>query len=365
MMYPHLFSPLKMGNLTLSNRITMAPVYTAYASAESTVTDRMIAHYRQRAENRTAMIVVEAMAVHPSGHGLQNQVALYKNGVEKGLEKLAAAIKDTGALAVAQIHHSGKFMTAGTALAPSPLNVQFGGAVINTQEMSRHEMDEIRRAFADAARRIKNTGFDMVELHGGGGYLLASFFSPRSNLRQDEYGGSLENRARYPLEVVHAVKEAVGNAYPVGWRLSVDEKLPDGITLDHNLAFAPMLEKAGIAYISPLVGSYESFFLPDVVKELKKKGNAVHYSHALKKKVAIPVFANGRIITPDIAEEVIQKGQADAVALGRPLLADPLYARKAFEGKAKDIKVCVACDQCMMSIMMGKKIRCDRWKEDG
>ncbi len=363
MEYSQLFSSLSIGNVSLSNRIVMAPVYTALGSQDSNVSDRMIEYYRERAEGGASMIVVEAMAVHSSGHGMQPQVALFKEGVLEGLERLAAAIKGAGAVAVAQIHHIGKFMTAGKALAPSATTFQFGGAKITSHEISRNEMDEIRQAFVDGALLIQKAGFDMVEIHGGGGYLLASFFSPHSNFREDKYGGSLENRALYPLEVVSAVKEAVGDKYPVGWRLAVDEKLPDGTGLEHNLEFVPMLEKAGIAYISPVVGSYESFFLPEVAKDLKKKGNAVHYSEALKKKVNIPVFANGRIIIPDLAEEILKQDQADAVALGRPLVADAMFAKKALENKTKEIKVCKACDQCIMNIMMGKEITCSRWKE--
>lgn len=363
MEYQNLLRPFTIGDTKIPNRIVMAPVYTAYGSKDSKVTDLMINYYQERALGGTGMIVVEAMAVHSSGHGMEKQIALYQDNVQKGLEKLSRAIKDAGAIAVAQIHHIGKFNTLGKALSPSKATFQFGGAELSSTEISRKEMDDVRDAFANAALIIKNTGFDMVEIHGGAGYLIASFFSPHSNSRNDEYGGSVEKRAKYPLEIVKAVKETVGKNFCVGWRLSVDEKLPDGIRLAHNIEFVPMLEKAGIAYISPVVGSYESFFLPEVMKELKRPGYAVHYSEELRKKVNIPVFANGRIIAPKMAEDIIVKKQADAIALGRPLVSDPRFVYKIKSEKANEIKACKACDKCMMNIMMGKKIKCDNWKK--
>ena len=362
MEFPLLLDPFSIADVKIKNRVVMAPVYTALGSKDSMVTDMMIDYYKERAIGGTGMIVVEAMAVHASGHGMENQVALYKDGVLDGLSKLAKAIKDAGAVAVLQLHHIGKFNTLGKALAPSATTYAFGGAQLSSVEISLQEMDEIKNAFAQAAVLAQKAGFDMVELHGGAGYLLASFFSPHANFRSDDYGGSLEKRARYPLEILKAVKTAVGNKYPVGWRLCADEFLPDGITLEQNLQFVPMLEKAGAAYISPVFGTYESFFLPDIVTLLKKPGYGVTVSGKLKETVKIPVFANGRIIAPQQAEKLLSDNQADAVALGRPLVSDPAFVRKAETGAANTIKACKACDTCMMRIMMGRRIKCDNWK---
>jgi 2,4-dienoyl-CoA reductase-like NADH-dependent reductase (Old Yellow Enzyme family) len=361
--YPLLFSSLSIGNRVLANRIVMAPVYSCYASPDSMISERMIDHYRQRALGEAAMIVVEAMAVHPSGHMAPNQVLLYRDEAMPGLERLAAAIKEAGSVAVVQIHHTGKFMAGG--LAPSAVPFQLGGAELTPREIERSEMAEIRAAFANVARKVKKAGFDMVEIHGGAGYLLASFLSPHSNFRRDEYGGSLENRARYPLEVVEAVKEAVGTDFPVGWRFLADEMLPDGIKLEENIEFAALMENAGVSYLSPVFGTYESFFIPEVDSFLSMPGYGADYSAALKRHVDIPVFANGRIISPDLAEQILERQQADAVALGRPLIADPLFPQKAREGRAGEIIECKSCKKCMMDIMGGNGIECSRWKKAG
>ncbi len=362
MKYPELFRSFSIGSITIKNRVVMAPVFTSYGTKDSKVSEEMIEFYKRRAEGDVGLVVVEAMAVHPSGHGMPTQALLSGDDVMPGLSRLAEEIKNSGAVVAAQIHHTGKFIPDGSGLAPSATPFQFGGAEVTPRQMTKGDMKEIRKAFAAGAKRIKDAGFDMVEIHGGAGYLLASFLSPHSNHRQDEYGGSPENMARYPLEVVAAIKDSVGPDYPVGWRMLVDELLPDGITIEDNLKYAPMLEEAGIAYLSPVAGTYESFFLDDNPKLLAKPGYGIHYTEALKERVGIPVFANGRIIDPNLAEEILKNNKADAVALGRPLVADPDFVKKAYSGNASEILSCQACHKCMIQIMGGKGIKCKMWK---
>ena len=240
------------------------------------------------------MVVVENATVdYPTGSGSNRTLRVDTDDNLAGLTKLANTIKEQGAVACLQINHAGRFSgMAEPALAPSA--VQTFGRM--PRALTKGEMQVTAQKFAEAALRVKKAGFDMVELHGGTGYLLSSFVSPRTNKRDDEYGGSPENRQRFPLEVVGKVKEAAGN-FPVGYRFLADEWLPDGLKLVESVRYARVLAEAGVAYISVMGGTYESFFLPDVIQASRKEGYMADLAAAIKKAVNVPVIAAGRIST--------------------------------------------------------------------
>jgi 2,4-dienoyl-CoA reductase (NADPH2) len=202
----------------------------------------------------------------------------------------------------------------------------------------------------------------MLELHGGTGYLLAQFLSPRTNRRQDDYGGSLANRQRFPLEVTAAVQAAVG-AFPIGYRFLADEWLPDGLKLAESLVFARSLAAAGIAYISVMGGTYESFFLPHVVERSKQDGYMVDLAAAVRREVSVPVVAAGRIATGELAERILRDGDADMIGLARVLWADPDWVRKVSAGRERDILHCDPdCgDACIQMVIKKKPAFCTRW----
>jgi 2,4-dienoyl-CoA reductase (NADPH2) len=205
----------------------------------------------------------------------------------------------------------------------------------------------------------------MVELHGGTGYLLASFVSPRTNQRTDDYGGTLEKRLRFPLEVLAAVRDAAGVRFPVGYRFLADEWLPDGLKPAEALHLATALEKGGAAYLSVLAGTYESFFLPEVVERSRQPGYMAELAGAVKRVVSIPVIAAGRMATPALAESVVAKGQADLIGLARVMLADPDWVRKAREGRESEIVACRQdCDACMNQVMGGRSVVCASWSAE-
>jgi 2,4-dienoyl-CoA reductase (NADPH2) len=202
----------------------------------------------------------------------------------------------------------------------------------------------------------------MLELHGGTGYLLAQFLSPRTNRRQDEYGGPLENREKFPLEVVAAVKAAVG-AFPVGYRFLADEWLPDGLQLDESRRVARALAAAGVAYLSVMGGTYESFFLPHIQEKSKFDGYMVDLAATIRKEVTVPVVAAGRIATGELAERIIRNGSADLIGLARVLWADPDWLRKVSAGRESEILHCDPdCgDACIQMVMKKKPAFCARW----
>jgi NADPH2 dehydrogenase len=362
-MYPHLFSEIAVGGKELKNRLTMAPLYLGYAGEGGTVSDLLVDHYRLMAKSGVAMVVVENATVdHPTGSGSNRTVRADTDDNLEGLTGLAQTIKEQGTLACLQINHAGRFSgIADPALAPSA--VQTFGRM--PRALNKEEMRMIGRKFAEAALRGKNAGFDMVELHGGTGYLLSSFVSPRTNKRDDEYGGSLENRQRFPLEVVREVKAAVGN-FPVGYRFLADEWLPDGLKLVESVQYGRALASSGVAYISVMGGTYESFFLPDVVQASRKEGYMADLAAAVKKEVNVPVIAAGRISTGAFAESILAQGKADLIGLARVLWADPEWPSKVKEGRETEIVHCHPdCgDACTKLVTKGKGAVCVRWPHD-
>ncbi len=361
-MYPQLFSEIQVGGLSLKNRLTMAPLYLGYAGEGGTVTPLLLDHYRLMAGSGVALVVVENATVdHPGGSNSNRTLRADTDANLEGLARLAAAIRGEGALAALQINHAGRFAgAAAEPLAPSAVET-FGR---RPRALSPGEIEAILAKFAAASLRVKQAGFDLVELHGGTGYLLAQFASPRTNRRQDDYGGSLKNRQRFPLKVLAAVKAAVGDL-PVGYRFLADEWLPDGLTLAESAPLARALAAGGVAYLSVMGGTYESFFLPEIVEKCQKAGYMADLAAAIKKEVPVPVITAGRIATGALAERLIATGQADLIGLARVLWADPAWPQKVQRGREGDLVHCdPTCDTCMQLVMRGKPAFCVRWPHD-
>ena len=360
-MYDQLFTPFTVGKVTLRNRLTMAPLYLGYAGAGGTVGKLLLEHYRLMARSGVGLVVVENATIdYAKGRGSPRTLRADINDCLEGLAELAAAIQAEGALASLQINHAGRFAAVDQPLAPSPVET-FGRL---PRALTTEEIRDIVAEFAEAAYRVKQAGFDMVELHGGTGYLLAQFVSPRTNRRNDAYGGPLEHRQRFALEVVAAVKEAVGD-FPVGYRFLADEWLPDGIGLVESCRFAETLAAAGVAYLSVMGGTYESFFLPHIIERSRRAGYMVDLAAAVNKAVEIPVTAAGRIATGDLAHRVIAEGSADLIGLARVLWADPEWPQKVREGKEAEIIHCdPQCDTCTQLVMKGKPPFCVRWPHE-
>ncbi len=358
-MFRTLFTPLKVGNVTLKNRITQAPLYVGYANPDGTVSRETVEHYAKRARGGAALIVVEATSISPNSDGMPNLLRAYDDRYIPGLSSLARAIKENGAVACLQLFHAGRYARIERPLSASAVPFQPAPNVeITPKEMSQEDIEHAIKEFAAAAERVKRAGLDMVEIHGATGYLIVQFLSPLMNKRTDEYGGSPDNRMRFCLDVVKAVKGAVGVDFPVGMRFLAEDFLPGGFGLEEGKILAKKLEDQGIAYLSITGGVCESWFIPEIQEKLKQKGGLAYLAQSIKDSVRVPVFAGNRISTPHIAEEIISSGKADAVALGRPLLRDPEYPDKAARGREEDIDECISCFGCMELVMKGKKVVC-------
>jgi NADPH2 dehydrogenase len=358
-MYDNLFSEIVVGGLTFKNRLTMAPLYLGYAAQGGAVSDALLSHYRLMAQSGVALVVVENCTVDfDRGSGSGRTLRADTGDNLEGFKALARTIHHEGALACLQINHAGRFAKAAAPLAPSAVET-FGRV---PEALDPQGIRRIVGQFAAAAKLCRRAGFDMVELHGGTGYLLAQFLSPRTNRRTDIFGGPLENRQRFALEVVAAVRQAVGD-FPVGYRFLADEWMPDGLQLEESLQFARRLADAGIAYISVMGGTYESFHLPQIVERSRRAGYMLDLAAAVKSRVRVPVIAAGRLDTGAVAEKALAEGQCDLIGLARVLWADPQWPGKVRACREADIVHCSPdCgDACMQMVMKGRPALCVQW----
>jgi 2,4-dienoyl-CoA reductase-like NADH-dependent reductase (Old Yellow Enzyme family) len=357
-----LFEPVQIQGMRLKNRMTMAPLFLGYAHPDGTVSDVLLQHYREMAASGVALVVVENAAVDETGLGSPFTLRLDHERYVEGLSRLAETIQGEGARAFLQINHAGRYAFMPERWAPSP--VITGG--VTPKEMTPENIARVVRAYEGGAKRVKDAGFDGVEIHGGTGYLLVQFFSPRTNQRRDAYGGPLENRMRFPLEVVDAVRSAVGEDYLVGYRFLADELLPDGLHVSETAPLAVELGKRKVAYLSVMAGTYDSFRLPEYVEKEKREGYMVSFAAAVKEsRPQMPIIAAGRIQNPETAERILKQGQADLIGLARVLLADPLWPKKA-QGVVKDAIVnCEpTCSLCEKRVMSGKPAYCSQWSKE-
>lgn len=358
--YPTLFKTKTIQGLRLKNRITMAPLFLGYAAEGGRISPLLRDHYESMAAGGVAMVVVENAAISPEGSGGPRTLRCDHNRYVDGLTRLAAVIKKHRCKAALQINHAGRF--ARTDAPVSASEVPAFGKV--PRPLTRSEIRKIRKQFANAARRVQTAGFDLVELHGGTGYLLSQFVSPRTNRRTDEYGGSIENRVRFVVETFREVKDAVGD-FPVGYRFLADEWLPDGLKPREAKVLARALDDEGVAYLSVMGGTYESFFLPEIVEKSRRTLYMTPLAATVKQAVQAPVIAAGRISTPNLAEKVLRQGRADLIGLARMLWVDPRWPQKARRGHDRAIRKCSPrCDACMQQVMKGRAAVCPRWSRE-
>lgn len=322
---PGLMTQLEIGPLTLRNRIVMPPMANNKATHDGDVTEQLIQHYLKFA-SFLGLLIVEHAYVSRAGRLHPNQLAISDMANGPGLTRLVAALRQTRVPAAIQITHGGgrtaEEATGAPPLGPSALLQP--RAKEAARELTEGQMTSIRRSFGDAARRAKRARFDAVEIHGAHGYLLNQFFSPLTNQRTDQYGGSREARLRYPLEVVATVRGAVGPDYPILYRLGADDLMPGGLTIDDAAWAAPRLVEAGVDMLD-LSGGIGGSQPPGDDRE----GYFDYLGRAVKAVVDIPVMVTGGIKSPAVADRLVREGSADLVGVGRALLADPRWAEKA------------------------------------
>ncbi|MBI5967971.1 MAG: FAD-dependent oxidoreductase [Deltaproteobacteria bacterium] len=363
--------------MRLGNRIIMAPIGTNLADGNGAVTQQLIDWYAERARGGVGLVIVEnALADVRFGRGLAHQLRIDHPKLTPGLNELVEAVHAAGAKIAIQINIQGggvdpELEPGVQPVGPSAFSYVFeetdSGAgvpprlkrVKHVRALEKREIDEFRSAFIRAAGIAKAAGFDAIEIHGAHGYLLAGFMSPATNKRADEYGGDLNGRMRFVVEVYQGIREQVGAEYPIVFRFSGQEYFEGGRDLHESLLIARRLEKLGVdalhisAGITMKAGPFTWMNPPMSYPQ----GAFIGDAEAIKKVVRIPVIGVGKIRDPGFAEKLLQEGQVDFIALGRTLVADPEWPRKAAEGREREIRRCISCNRCHR-IMSRMKIRC-------
>lgn len=342
------FEPIKIKNVEIPNRIVFPPVNANYASNDGFVTERIINFYRHVAEGGIGLCVVGVASVRKDGKATTNGLMLDDDKYIDGLRQLFEAIKSSGSISSLQLIHSGrqtcKAIIGEQPIAPSSIPCPVMKE--KPRELSVHEIRDLVNCFAESAYRAKVAGAEMVELHGAHGYLVNEFLSPYSNKRTDEYGGNIENRVRFFREILKKVRNKVGEDYPICCRISAAEFVDGGLTIEESKDIAKMLVDAGADLISVSTGVYESM---DRICPTKEMGRRIYakISRAIKDSVNVPVIVVGNILDLDDAEKVLRDGDADMVAMGRALIADPYLVQKTKQGRINEINRCKQDRKCM------------------
>ena len=357
--YPHLFSPIKIGNTTVKNRIFMPPLSTNLGN-KGYVTDELVAHYRARAKGGVGLFVTEVVTVEPTYVYLPGDMSIHDDSFIPGWKKLVDAVHEYDAKILPQLFHPAymAFPIPGTPQLIAPSNVGPYYAKEAPRPVTKEELKTIIRQFGEAAGRVKQAGGDGVEIHAAHAHgLLGGFLSPQYNKRTDEYGGDINGRLRLTLEVIEEVRRVCGEDFIIDVRISGDEYSDGGLNINDMIYVSKQLEKAGVDMLHVSGGTTiargSSIPAPGT-----KLGTHSALSEEIKKYVHIPVTSVGRILEPWFAEEMIANGKADACMIGRANLCDPEFVNKAMEGRDEDIRPCIGCLRCLNGIMFGKRVSC-------
>ncbi|NTW76723.1 MAG: FAD-dependent oxidoreductase [Syntrophaceae bacterium] len=356
MRFEHLFKPIAIGKMNVPNRTVMPAMGSAYATPDNKAGEQLVAYLERRAQGGTGLIIAEICAIDPRGKALPNELGGWSDDFIPSLARIPEAVHRHGAKAAIQLHHAGRETLPniiGGAVPEAPSAIP---SVIYRQPceaMNLERIAEIIQAYAAAAGRAQTAGFDAVEIHGAHGYLISQFLSPFTNHREDKYGGDDAGRSRLLLDVIAAVRKQTGPDFPIIVRVSADEIIADGYHLEFMQALAPKMVTAGANAIHASLGAYSTPGFLNVASMDTETGFNLFRARAIKETVDVPVIGVGRISNPDIAEEALARGDADLIAFGRPLLADPDFVKKAREGRPADIRPCIACNQgCIERLLL-------------
>ncbi|MCX7632343.1 MAG: NADPH-dependent 2,4-dienoyl-CoA reductase [Turneriella sp.] len=352
--YPHLLSPLDFGFVCLRNRTIMGSMHTGLEETENGFA-RLAAFYAERARGEAGLIVTGGIAPNPAGRVFAGAAKLDTEEEAEAHKIIPKAVHDNGGLIALQILHTGRYGYHRDCVAPSDIQ-----APINFVKPRRLTHEEILQTIADYARcaqLAQYAGYDGVEIMGSEGYLINQFTAARTNDRTDEWGGTYEKRMRFPVEVVKAVRKAVGEKFLIIYRLSLLDLVEGGSSWEEVVLLAKAIEQAGANIINSGIGWHEAR-IPTIAMVVPR-GTFAAVTGKLKKEVSIPVVATNRINTPELAEEILARGDADLISMARPFLADAEFVKKARTGKAHLINTCIACNQaCLDHTFSGKLTSC-------
>ncbi|MDD2734082.1 MAG: mycofactocin system FadH/OYE family oxidoreductase 2 [Desulfuromonadaceae bacterium] len=360
MMFPNLFSPLKIGTTEVKNRISFQPHLTNLAIS-NLPSERQMYYWGERAKGGAGLVITEELTVHPTDMAYEKLIDVYHAEVIPGFKKITDYVHQYDSKIFAQLNHNGQqgdgSLSRLPIWAPSPIpDVLFREI---PKAMEPEDIEEVARYFAKSAIHVREGGFDGVEIQFGHSSLARQFLSPLTNFRSDEYGGSLENRMRAPLKFISAVRKAVGNDFTLGIRMCADEMIPGGLDLAQVQEICALFEASGlIDFMDLSIATFYNLYLVEGSMH-SPLGYTIPLAAGIREKIKLPVFCTGRINDPVMAEKVLAAGQADMIGMCRALICDPFLPKKAQEGRVDDIRYCIACNQgCIGRIGMNKSLGC-------
>lgn len=355
----NIFDPIRIGKIEAKNRIMFAPTMTNFANPDGSVSDRQLEFLRRIAEGDVGIIVKgHAYIDEIASKGYKRMQGAHRSGL--GLEKIPKVVKAYDCVCLLQLNHIGPkadpALTQGPPRGPSPQIIDFRDKPVRIQMLSREEIEQIVKAFGEAAARAEEAGFDGVEVHGAHNYLISQFISPKYNLRQDKYGGDLKGRLTIALEVVSTIRKHVSADFILGFRFNGAELIEGGLPLEEGIQVGQTLEKAGVDYLN--VSQTSTVKLAAFTTTYDQPGNFVYIPEKIKQTVSIPVAGVGALHRPELIQKVLQEGKMDMVAICRGLIAEPEIVRKMKENRAKEERQCIRCNLCLQRTWDGLGIMC-------
>lgn len=352
--YPHLLTPLDLGFTTLPNRVLMGSMHVGLEEAEGGFS-RMAEFYAARARGGVGLIVTGGIAPNDEGRPYEGGAKLTSDEEAEQHRVVTAAVHREGGRIALQILHFGRYAYHQDLVAPSPVQAPISPFV--PRELSDADVERTIDDYVRAARLARQAGYDGVEIMGSEGYLINEFIARHTNRRTDRWGGSYENRMRFPVEIVRRVREAVGDDFILIYRLSMLDLVPGGSTLDEVITLAKAVEAAGATIINTGIGWHEAR-IPTIATSVPR-GAYTWVTKRLMGEVSVPLVTTNRINTPELAEQLLADGTADMVSMARPMLADPDFVAKAAEGRPEAINTCIGCNQaCLDHTFSGQITSC-------
>ncbi|SEE57494.1 2,4-dienoyl-CoA reductase [Arthrobacter alpinus] len=352
--FPHLFTPLDLGFTSLPNRVLMGSMHVGLEEHPGGF-ERMAAFYAERALGGVGLMVTGGISPNEAGRPMKGGAKLSTEEEAQQHTVVTAAVHAEGAKIALQLLHFGRYASHHQLVAPSAVPAPI--SPLTPHPLSIDEIEQTIEDFAHAAQLAQSAGYDGVEIMGSEGYLINEFIARRTNHRTDEWGGTYENRMRFPVEIVRRVRERVGQNFIIIYRLSMLDLVEDGSTLQEVIQLAQAVEKAGATLLNTGIGWHESR-IPTIATSVPRAGFA-WVTKKLMGSVNIPLITTNRINTPDVAERLLADGTADMVSMARPFLADAFFMRKAHEGRSDEINSCIGCNQaCLDHTFVGKTSSC-------
>lgn len=353
--YPNLLKPLDLGFTTLRNRTIMGSMHTGLEDVEGGY-ERMAAFYAERAQGGAGLIVTGGISPNEAGKVNKDGSILQTKEQAEHHKPVTKAVHDAGGKIAMQILHTGRYAYHRGAVGPSDIRAPINA--IKPHRLTHNEILQTIEDFANCAALAQEAGYDGVEVMGSEGYLLNQFIAKRTNDRDDEWGGSYENRIRFPIEVVKAVREKVGEDFIIVYRLSMLDLVEDGSTFEEVVELGQKIAEAGANILNTGIGWHEARI--PTIAQIVPRGGFSWVTRKIKEKFPnVPLVTSNRINKPQVAEEILARGDADLVSMARPFLADPEFVKKAEEGRADEINTCIACNQaCLDHVFLGTVASC-------